>query len=265
MTAPRFEARRVEYGEVEALRELYRAEAGCQIVTDSLLRRGLSEPWLLLAAGRVAGYGGVRLKYDPGRLHELYLLPDRRTEARPLFRALLEASAATEIEAQTNMPLLLSMLFDCTDDPIADRILFHDALTTRLESPGARFRRIEPGDAGSVFEHTSEPEGEWVIEAGGEIVATGGFLCHYNPPYGDLYMEVRPDSRRRGHGSYLIQELKRAALEAGKRPAARCDAGNLASRCTLERAGMVPCARMLVGRVRPRGESGGETAARATD
>ena len=79
------------------------------------------------------------------------------------------------------------------------------------------------------------------------VVATGGALYHYNPPYGDLYMEVREDCRRRGFGSYLIQELKRVCYEGGKKPAARCNDSNTASRRTLQKAGLLPCGRILFG------------------
>lgn len=103
----------------------------------------------------------------------------------------------------------------------------------------------------SIFAHSDEPVGDWVTEADGAIVATGGFLCHYNPPYGDIYMEVAESARRRGYGSYMVQELKRVCYEAGKTPAARCNATNDISRRTLERAGMLPCARLLTGNVSP--------------
>jgi GNAT superfamily N-acetyltransferase len=53
--------------------------------------------------------------------------------------------------------------------------------------------------------------------------------------------------RRRGYGGYLIQELKRLAYEMGKVPAARCNVTNAASRATLQKAGMFPCARVLTG------------------
>ena len=92
-----------------------------------------------------------------------------------------------------------------------------------------------------------EPVGEWLIEVDGGIVATGGVATHYNPPYGDLFMEVDEPHRRRGYGSYLIQELKRVAYEMGKVPAARCNVANAASRATLQKAGMLPCARLLSG------------------
>jgi GNAT superfamily N-acetyltransferase len=100
-----------------------------------------------------------------------------------------------------------------------------------------------------VFEHKHEPVGDWVIEHSGMVVATGGALFHYNPPYGDLFMEVHETHRRQGFGSYLIQELKRSCYEIGKVPAARCNASNVGSRNTLQKAGMLPCGRILVGEV----------------
>src|SRR5262249_31757741 len=107
---------RAEAGEVEALRELYRHEAHCQIIHDSFLRRGLADPYLILADGRIAGYGAISNKYDKGRLMEFYTLPAFRPQALPLFRELLAASQATQIEAQTNMPWMLTLFYDCATD-----------------------------------------------------------------------------------------------------------------------------------------------------
>jgi GNAT superfamily N-acetyltransferase len=86
-----------------------------------------------------------------------------------------------------------------------------------------------------------------MIEAGGDIAATGGILFHYNVPYGDIFMAVAEPFRRRGYGSYLVQELKRTCYEMGRIPAARCNAANTASRETLQKAGLLPCARLLTG------------------
>ena len=72
-------------------------------------------------------------------------------------------------------------------------------------------------------------------------------MLHYNPPYGDLYMEVDEPFRGRGYCSFLIQELKRVCYEIGRVPAARCDVANVASLATLQRAGLLPCARILRG------------------
>ena len=119
-------------------------------------------------------------------------------------------------------------------------MLFADAFTSNLACPAGEFRHSKPADG---------IEDEWLVEAGGKVVASGGFLCHYNPPYGDIYMQVSETTRRQGFGSYFVQEVKRVCYEAGKKPAARCNADNVASRKTLEKAGMLPCGRLLVGKV----------------
>ncbi|MCW3098267.1 MAG: acetyltransferase [Chthonomonadaceae bacterium] len=243
------QVRPVEYREVEAMRELYRHESHCQIRYDSMLARGLADPYLLLAEGRIAGYGAVLNRYDKGRLMEFYVLPSVHSQAASMFRALLAASQATHIAAQTNIPLLLTMLYDCAGNIQEESILFHDASVSHLSCPQGAFRRTTPEDASKLFPHGSEPEGDWGVEIDGALVATGGFLCHYNPPYADLYMEVAESARRQGIGSYLIQEIKRVCYEAGKIPAARCDPANIASRRTLEKAGFLPCGRVLVGAV----------------
>ncbi|HLJ53708.1 MAG TPA: GNAT family N-acetyltransferase [Chthonomonadaceae bacterium] len=243
----KIEVRTAEYADIEPLRGLYRLEAGCQIVHDSILGRGMGDPYLILADGRIAGYGGVWTRYDPGRIMEFYALPAFSGSVTVLYRELIEASGATEAEAQTNMPRMLTALCDFATDIKADNILFHDGETTRLTCAGAHFRRRLPED------ECPDHDADWVIEANGEAVASGGFLCHYNPPYGDIYMAVRESKRRMGYGSYLVQELKRVCYEAGKRPSARCSPDNLASRRTLERAGMHVCGRLLSGRIRKEG------------
>jgi GNAT superfamily N-acetyltransferase len=225
------------------MRDLYRQENACQIIHDSAIRRAMADPYLVLLDGTVAGYGAVWNQYDPGTVMEYYTLPRWREHALPMFGAFLSESKATRMEAQTNIPLMLLMLYDCAKNIRAKNYLFYDARTTHLPCPGGQFRQARPGDA------ELDPEKDWVIEEDGAIVAHGGFLCHYNPPYGDVYMGVDEPARRRGFGSYIVQELKRICYEAGRRPAARCNADNVASRRTLQKAGMLPCGRLLVGKL----------------
>lgn len=239
----------VAYADVQAFRELYRQEANAQIVRDSALVRGFAQAYHLWLDRRLAGYGAVGTQYNTYHVLEFYVVPHLRRHALPIFRELLSVSQATHIQAQTNMPLMLLMLYDCAHHITSEAILFADAATTQLECPEGVFRRATAADQPSIFTHTHEPVGEWVIETDSGIVATGGFLTHYNPPYADIFMEVSPAARRQGVGSYLVQELKRICYEAGKKPAARCNPDNLASRRTLEKAGFLPCGRLLVGEV----------------
>ena len=120
-----------------------------------------------------------------------------------------------------------------------ENLLFEDGPETFLTCPDAKFRARREGDAG--------PDGEWVVERGGDVIAAGGVLGHYNPPFADLYMAVEPRVRGDGVGSYLVQELRAACKESGAIPAARCDPGNTASRRTLVRGGMLECGRLVAG------------------
>jgi GNAT superfamily N-acetyltransferase len=243
------EVSRVPADDIAPLRELHRQEMNCQITHDSFLRRGLSDSYLLRMDGRVAGYGLVANRYDPDTVDEFYLSRAYRASALPLFRQLIEVSGATKIRAQSNDRLMLLMLYDCAANITTDTILFEDAFTSHLTCPTGVFRKVGEADRAHLFEHKSEPVGDWMIESEGIPVATGGLLFHYNPPYGDIFMEVHPSYRRRGFGSYLVQELKRIAYEMGKRPAARTGVSNVASRAAMQKAGLLPCGRILVGEV----------------
>lgn len=246
------EVERVALPDVAAMRDAYRAELACQVVHDSWHARGFSRLYLLRDAGETVGYGAVGGAPGDGddTLKEFWVLPPRRARALPLFRALAEAGGARWVEAQTNDPLLHLMLLDCATEVTVGKVLFADRVDTALAAPaGVAFRRALPDEVARAFPEHGPPFGEWVLDAGGEVVAAGGVLFHYNPPYGDLFMDVVPAHRRRGYGSWLVQELKRTCRATGHVPAARCDPDNVASRRALERAGMLPCARILRGRL----------------
>ena len=211
---------------------------GCQIIQDSFLDRQLSDPYAIHAGGHDVGYGLVPNKYFEHTVCEFHVIPSHRPMALRMFRALLEVSQARHIRTQTNDPLLLVMLYDCATNITADNILFADGFTSSLSCPRGALKRAE-----------DKPNEEWVVECDGQVVASGGLLFHYNPPYGDVFMDVDERYRRQGFGSYLVQELKRICYGMGKIPAARCNADNAISRRTLEKAGMLPCARVLQGDV----------------
>lgn len=240
-----------------ALREEYRREMNCQIVHDSWHARGFTDSYLLELDGQAVGYGAVGgAPGDPKDIvKEFFVLPHYRAAALSLFRRLLAVSAARTIEAQTNDVLLSLMLYDCGADVTSPTILFADAVTTDHPAPACTLRPVTDADRTRVFPHTVVPVGDWGIEYRRDLVATGGVFYHYNPPYGDIYMEVAPGHQRKGFGSYLVQELKRICRQSGHIPAARCHQDNQASRLALQRAGMFPCARIIRGRVATGGAS----------
>jgi GNAT superfamily N-acetyltransferase len=170
-----------------------------------------------------------------------------KKKASELFRQLLAASMAEFIECQSNDLLLSSMLYEFSNAVSADVVLFEDHFATDYSLPGSMFRPRRADD--QIFEHKTEPVGDYVVERSGEIVATGGFFLHYNKPFADLYMEVREDCRCRGIATFLLQEVKKECYLAGRVPAARCNLRNVASRAALTKAGLRICGFMLTGKV----------------
>ena len=233
------QVRRVGLDEIALLRQEYRRGAPCQIVHDSILARGLADPYLLFLDGEVAGYAGVWTRYSPDRILEFFTLPPYRARAAELVRALVGQAGARELEAQTNLYDGRTLIEECATEVWTEKLLFEAAHETDIARSDLTFRRRAEGDQG--------PEGPWVVEKDGCMVGGGGWLTHYNPPYADLYMEVSEGARRQGIGAYLVQELRRACSREGHTPAARCDPDNEGSRRALERGGFRLCGELLIG------------------
>jgi len=241
---------KVELEAILPLRALYLQEMNHQVRYNAVHERGWSDSYQVGVDGREVGYGSVKGREIPDRdtIFEFFVIPSDRDRARDLFSHLVLAAKPTFIECQSNEPLLSAMLFEFARNISADVVLFEDHSVTSLVVPGVLVRRRQDSD--KVFPHAVEPVGEYVAELNGEIAATGGFMLHYNHPFADLYMEVREDCRRRGIGSFLLQEVKRECYLAGRVPAARTSIGNCASRACLSRAGLRECGFMLIGEVR---------------
>jgi GNAT superfamily N-acetyltransferase len=240
--------------EVLPWRDLYRQEMNCQIIHDSIhFRQGWSREYLLREGSTTVGYGSVAVAgpwKDKPTIYEFHVAPPAQGRVFELFEALLSASQAVALETQSNDPSLGVLIHVFGRDVTSESILFHDRLTTHHPPPmGCAFRRATPQDAAGSEQQKLDTGSDWVLEADGRIVATGGILFHYNRPYGDIYMSAAERFRRRGLGSYLVQELKRVAYESGHVPAARCNLTNVASRKTLQKAGFVPCGHILVGQI----------------
>jgi len=247
------ETRRAEFQDIGSMRDIYRQEMSCQIVHDSIHSRpGWTQEYLFSADGINVGYASVAVSgpwKEKPTVYEYYVLPRYQSQTFDLFIGLLRSSGATMIETQSNDPLLTVMLHTFSQNVTSESILFHDKLTTSHCPSGAIFRRVKPDEVAQVDQQQLDSEAKWIVAVGGAIAAAGDILFHYNRPYGDIYMKVAESFRRRGLGSYLVQELKRVCYEGGSVPAARCDPKNIASRKTLQNAGFVPCGHILNGTV----------------
>ncbi len=232
------------------LRNLFLQESNFQIRYNACHERGWTDSYLLTLDGVEVGYGCIKGQEiaDRDTIFEFYLVSPFRKYSSLFFAELLAVSGARFIECQSNDVLLTSLLYEVAQNINSDVVLFEDHAATEYIIPGVVFRRRKEDD--SIFEHQVEPVGEYVLELEGEVVATGGYFLHYNMPFTDLYMEVKENFRRKGLGSFIIQELKKACYLAGRVPAARCNIRNKASSATLLKAGMKVCGFMLKGDIK---------------
>ena len=184
---------------------------------------------------------------DKRTVLEFYVLPEYRYRAFELFEAFLASADCKFMEVQSNDMLVTVMLHTFAREISTEKIVFRDTSTTSLPSGGAVLRCVTPEPETRAMLEERGGTTDYVLELNGEPAGQGSILYHYNLPYVDLAMEVNESVRRRGFGSYIIQELKRAAYELGAIPGTRCNPTNVPSRRTLQKAGMVPYANMLVG------------------
>jgi GNAT superfamily N-acetyltransferase len=232
--------------EIGPLRVLFLQENNFQFIYNKCHAYGWADAYLFVLDGQPIGYGaiwGENNRADRDAIFEFYLIQPHRKFSNNCFKKLVELSGASSIVCQSNDPLLVSMLYQYASSIKADRILFKDTFQTHFNIPGLIFKKEDP----QADEHPDART--YTLTINNELLATGGFLLNYNRPYADLYMEVMETHRRKGLGSFMIQELKRVCYETGNVPAARCNIDNIASQYTLQRAGMSICGFMLVGRL----------------
>ena len=232
------------------LRSLYLQENNFQIRYNACHERGWTDSYIIKYNEQKIGYGSVKGKdniKDRNTVFEFYIIPSFQNQASLFFAELLHISKAVFIECQSNDWLLTSMLYQHAHNINSDVILFEEHTSTLLIINNVCFRQRHEQD--DVFEHRYEPVGDYVLEWNKQVVATGGFLLHYNFPFADLYMEVKENHRKKGLGSYLIQQLKTQCYLAGRVPAARCNIDNTASKASLLKAGFRIAGFMLSGTV----------------
>lgn len=238
---------------LKPLRTQYRNSMQCQIVQDSLHKRGgWVESYAFRVENKVVGYGSVLVGgpwMNEHTLFECFVYRDYERYAFDLCEKLLKVSGASAMRSQTNDRLMTLMLLTFSRKVACEKILFEDHLKTDFVKPLAKLKPVSEVDADVLKAIDWQMGGDWVLVRKEEAVARGGIATHYNPPYVDLYMEVAEPYRRQGFGVFMVQHLKKICYASGDIPAARCDPSNVASRNTLMKAGMRPSAMLLTSKI----------------
>jgi GNAT superfamily N-acetyltransferase len=240
---------RADLAGIAQLRQCFLQESNFQIRYNACHERGWADHYAIASSGTVIGYGAIKGREISERntVFEFYIKASFKALANTAFRNLVKAAHPIWIECQSNDFGMFSMLCEFGLGIVANAALFRDIGLTKLQIPGATFRKRRAGE--TAFEHTLEPLGEYVLDLDGDIMATGGFFTHYNPPFADLYVEVKQEFQCKGLGAFMLQEIKKECYRAHKVPAARCAVENETSKSALRKAGMEICGYMLSGKI----------------
>jgi RimJ/RimL family protein N-acetyltransferase len=229
------------------LRKKFLAEIDNQFTYDKCHLFGWADTWLFTINRSVAGYGGVWGKDKRearDSIMEFYLEPEFRKDAHAIFAKFIEATGVSWIECQSNDPLFSEMFFEFATDIYAEAILFEDDFTSSISADHTELMNADPSD--------NPYDRPYVLKHKGEVVGSGGLLLNYNFPYADIYYGIDEAHRRRGFGSFFVQELKKAAYGMGRVPAARTNIDNTISKRTMMKAGLKPCGWRLGGKITKR-------------
>lgn len=217
-----------------------------QFTYDKCHLYGWADTYLFEVGGTAAGYGSVWGKdkrEDRDSIFEFYVEPPFRKDAHAIFEKFIDASEVDWIECQSNDPFLSMMFFEFAFDIYAEAILFEDDFDSSIIMEGAKLQSIETPESSRINK-------EYVIRYKDQVVAAGGLLLNYNFPYADIYYGVEEAHRRKGFGSFFVQELKKEAYRIGRVPAARTGINNLISKRAMMKAGLKPCGWRLGGKIR---------------
>ncbi|MEJ1240127.1 GNAT family N-acetyltransferase [Chryseolinea sp. T2] len=235
---------RCELFEIQSMRALFLNELNAQFIHDKCHLYGWSDDYFFAINGEKVGYGcvwGINERKDRDTIFEYYLLPEYRRHDTFFMRELIRSSGATTLECQTNDPNTSRLFFENAVNISVESIVYQDANKTDWSLEDLKV--VDCSEAtDSMREHKLE------LQKQGVIVASGGLMLNYNPPYADVYMDVPEAHRRNGYGTMVVQELKKMAYEIGRTPVARCRVSNLISKATLVRAGFQPCGYWLTGK-----------------
>jgi len=233
--------------EIESFRSLFLHESNVYFVHNKCHQYGWADSWIFSLQKEKIGYGAVwgsDKREIKNCIFEFYLLRPYRRSATDIFEAFIEASGASFLECQTNIPLLSLMFYEFGKNIKVEAILFKDHYQTNLTVPGAVFQKKD-----FTSDHPQEIAG-LVIEYEGREVASGGFFLNYNFPYADIYMSVEESQFQKGFGSLIVQEIKKEIYKMGRVPSARCNVTNYISKSTLMKAGFEPCGALMTAAVR---------------
>lgn len=261
----------VEREQIFPLRQQYLEELHDFALNEGRLSNKNCRFYLVNCEGRSVGYAayigeGTGLE---NTILEFYLSPECRLMSGAVFESLVKESGVEHLMVRSNDRFLLSLFHEFCSNPIVTSLHFQLLVPTKFCFRNLSFRPARMDDVeilhalftdpGSRPFHWTDEEATreyikddtfWVLEEDSRLLGVGVmYKTIYQPQYVDIGMLVASEHRRKGYGAYIVQEITRVCEDRSLIPAAGCNADNVPSRKTLERAGYYPYDRYLLGEI----------------
>lgn len=201
--------------------------------------------WGISIANEMIGYACVDKE---GQLLQFYIVQEYLSEGEAIFRLFLEKLNIKQGMVGTNNPTFLSLALNRVKKMEVNTLLFKKTLDVTIAEKEGTLRKAQEGDTTRIvdFCHYSigAPKmwlemyigglianGEvYILEKAGDIIGTCEVRKNVTAPtYVDIGMIVSPDYRKRGYGTYLLDQAKKIAIELGLTPICSCEKENLGS------------------------------------
>lgn len=198
-----------------------------------------------------------------GTLLQFYVADDHIGSAEQALALVLEERQCHRALVLTRDRLPLSLFLDLMRSVRVKCHVFEEGPHLPYPSdvvPKLSFRQATPADVPAIraacgdfhdfLHYTLESSivgGDiYVLRSGDRVLGTGVIGAReFHPPYVDIGMCVDPRYRRQGVGTEILVRLRWVCREHGWIAGASCQSTNIASKRTLERAGMVARDRVL--------------------
>ncbi len=240
---------------------------------------GFADHFVLCLEARQVGFYCINKE---NQLVCFYVVDDMVQRADAALADVVRQHRLDSALAGTNDPLFLSVVMDRAQSVATHTYLFGDNNPDPNPMPtgfgNLNFSEASTADFQDIFKHYMAANGTmdmdsiqegfedikgyirsvlehhhiFLLRDGNALVATSE--CRFSKtqkPYADLGMIVAEAMRRRGLGSYLLSLVKAHCYRQGARPICSCEAGNIASRKAVEKAGFASRHRVVQVSLKP--------------
>lgn len=217
--------------------------------------RDNSTHWEIRDADKLIGYTCVD---DKNELLQFYIIPKYLSEGVAIFKKYIEETGIKKGIVATNNPIYLSIALSTIKDIELHTYLFRENHAVTIEEKEGVLRECQKEDIERIVAfcyYSIEAPIDWlkayisglvekgeifVFEKEDEIIG----ICEVRksktaPKFADIGMIVSPDYRKKGYGTFLLNQAKQIAKEWKKEPICSCEKDNTGSFKSISNCGFV--------------------------